>query len=279
MRNYLDLLREVYLYGNKRMDRTGVGTSALFGRQLRYDLVHGFPVVTTKKINFEVVVKELLWMLSGSTNIKDLDAHIWDEWADENGELGPVYGKQWRSWPDYNGGSIDQITRVIESLKNNPWSRRHIVSAWNVADVDQMALPPCHTLFQFYVRKSTLQDRVNWDNHTSRNSPYVLSLQLYQRSGDIFLGVPFNISSYALLLALVSKATGMIPGEFIHTFGDIHLYSNHTSQATTQLSRLPKSLPRLWLNEDIYDIFDFTMYDIMLDNYVSHPFIKAEVAI
>jgi len=261
---YLDLLRLVLETGVDRPDRTGTGTRSLFGAQMRFDLGKGFPLLTTKKLHLKSIVYELLWFLRGETNVRWLQERgvkIWDEWADENGDLGPVYGSQWRSWPDGKGGSIDQIANVIHSIKTKPDSRRHIVSAWNPAEVDEMALPPCHCLFQFYVAEGRL------------------SCQLYQRSADIFLGVPFNIASYALLTHMVAQVTGLQPGEFIHSFGDVHLYSNHVQQAHEQLAREPRPFPRLRLNPERGAIFDFAYEDFAFDGYDPHPHIKAEVAI
>lgn len=264
MRQYLDLLREVLDDGVVRDDRTGTGTRSVFGRQLRYDLADGFPVLTTKRLHLRSIIVELLWFLRGDTNIDYLHRHgvsIWDEWADEQGDLGPVYGSQWRSWPTPDGGSIDQIAAVIERIRTEPHSRRLIVSAWNVAEVDSMALPPCHTLFQFYVASGRL------------------SCQLYQRSGDLFLGVPFNIASYSLLLMMVAQACGLEAGEFVHTFGDAHLYSNHMDQAREQLTREPRPLPRMRLNRDVGSVFDFTLDDFELVGYEPHPPIRAPIAV
>ncbi|MEM7619011.1 MAG: thymidylate synthase [Pseudomonadota bacterium] len=264
MRQYLDLLRHIRSQGVHKEDRTGTGTQSIFGYQMRFDLSAGFPLVTTKKLHTKSIIHELLWFLKGDTNIaylQDNGVRIWDEWADENGNLGPVYGHQWRSWPTPDGQSIDQITTLIESLTHNPDSRRHIVSAWNVADVEHMALPPCHCLFQFYVANETL------------------SCQLYQRSADAFLGVPFNIASYALLTLMIAQVTGYKPGEFIHTFGDAHLYSNHLELADLQLQRQTRPLPYMDLNSDIKDIFAFTYDDFKLTNYDPHPHIKAQVAV
>ncbi|MEF2553086.1 thymidylate synthase [Aurantimonas sp. A2-1-M11] len=264
MRQYLDLLTRVMETGFDRPDRTGTGTRSVFGHQMRFDLSDGFPMLTTKKLHWKSVVHELLWFLKGDTNIAYLKANgvrIWDEWADENGDLGPVYGAQWRSWPDYDGGHIDQIARVVEAIRRTPQSRRLIVSAWNPALVDEMALPPCHCLFQFYVAGGRL------------------SCQLYQRSADIFLGVPFNIASYALLTAMVAQATGLKPGDFVHTLGDAHLYSNHFDQARLQLTRTPLPLPTLTLNPAIDDLFAFTFEDIALEGYQAHEHIKAKVAV
>ncbi len=264
MKNYLDLMRHVRDHGVYKSDRTGTGTYSIFGHQMRFDLSEGFPLVTTKKVVMRLVIHELLWFLKGSTNIRyllDNNVHIWDEWADEDGNLGPVYGSQWRSWPTPEGASIDQIQRVVESIRNNPDSRRHIVSAWNVAEVDSMALPPCHTLFQFYVADGRL------------------SCQLYQRSADIFLGVPFNIASYALLTMMIAQVCDLEPGEFVHTFGDAHLYANHLEQADEQLSRLPLPLPTMRLNPAVRDIFSFTIDDFDLEGYRPHATIKAPIAV
>jgi len=264
MKQYLQLLNRILTEGVKKDDRTGTGTLSVFGNQMRFDLSDGFPLLTTKKLHLKSIIYELLWFLRGDTNIKYLKDHgvsIWDEWADANGELGPVYGHQWRSWPDYNGGTIDQISAVIDQIKHHPESRRMIVSAWNVAEVPQMALPPCHCMFQFYVANGKL------------------SLQLYQRSADTFLGVPFNIASYALLLMMVAQVTGLKPGEFIHTTGDTHLYLNHIEQAKLQLSREPQPLPTMRLNPDVKDIFSFKYEDFQLENYNPWPHIKAEVSV
>ncbi|EAS49879.1 thymidylate synthase [Aurantimonas manganoxydans SI85-9A1] len=264
MRQYLDLLTRVMETGSDRPDRTGTGTRSVFGHQMRFDLADGFPMLTTKKLHWKSVVHELLWFLKGDTNIAYLNANgvrIWDEWADEHGDLGPVYGAQWRSWPDYDGGHIDQIAKVVEAIRRTPQSRRLVVSAWNPALVDEMALPPCHCLFQFYVADGRL------------------SCQLYQRSADIFLGVPFNIASYALLTAMVAQATGLKPGDFVHTLGDAHLYSNHVEQAQLQLTRTPLPLPTLTLNPAIDDLFAFGFDDIALEGYEAHPHIKAKVAV
>ena len=264
MKTYLDLLRDVRDNGVHRGDRTGTGTRSIFGHQLRFDLGAGFPLVTTKKVVFRLLAHELLWFLSGSTNIRyllDNNVHIWDEWADENGELGPVYGSQWRSWPAPDGRTIDQIGQVLNSIREDPDSRRHIVSAWNVALVDSMALPPCHTLFQFYVADGKL------------------SCQLYQRSADLFLGVPFNIASYALLTMMIAQVTGLQPGEFVHTLGDAHLYDNHLEQADLQLSRVPLSLPAVRLNPEVKDLFEFAIDDFVLRNYRYHDAIKAPIAV
>jgi len=264
MKQYLDLMRHIRDHGVEKGDRTGTGTRSIFGYQLRFDLAQGFPLVTTKKTFFKGIVHELLWFLSGSTNVRylqDHGVHIWDEWADARGELGPVYGSQWRSWPTPDGGTIDQISKVVDAIRKNPDSRRLIVSAWNVAEVDQMALPPCHTLFQFYVADGRL------------------SCQLYQRSADVFLGVPFNIASYALLTSMIAQVCGLEPGEFINTYGDAHLYLNHLEQADEQLDRVPLPLPRLELNPSVRDIFGFRYQDVVLKNYRSHPAIKAPIAV
>ncbi len=261
---YLDLLRKVLETGIDRPDRTGTGTRSIFGHQMRFDLSRGFPLLTTKKLHVKSIIYELLWFLRGETNVRWLQergVRIWDEWADENGDLGPVYGSQWRSWPDGQGGSIDQIANVVHSIRTRPDSRRHIVTAWNPAEVDEMALPPCHCLFQFYVAEGRL------------------SCQLYQRSADIFLGVPFNIASYALLTEMMAQVTGLKVGEFIHTLGDAHLYSNHVQQAHEQLAREPRPLPRLTLDPDKQSIFDFEYDDFMLTGYDPHPHIKAEIAV
>ena len=264
MKQYLDLLRHIYTDGVVKTDRTGVGTKSIFGWQSRYDLSEGFPLLTTKKVHLKSIIFELLWFLSGSTNIVYLKEHgvsIWDEWADENGDLGPVYGHQWRSWPTPDGGCIDQISKLIDTIKHNPNSRRMLVSAWNVAEVDSMALPPCHCLFQFYVANGKL------------------SCQLYQRSADTFLGVPFNIASYALLTMMIAQVCGLEPGEFIHTTGDTHLYLNHLEQAALQLSREPRPLPRMIINPEVKDIFSFKYEDFTLEGYDPWPAIKAPVAV
>ncbi|MBA4785147.1 MAG: thymidylate synthase [Rhizobiales bacterium] len=264
MKQYLDLLHHVLEDGTDRGDRTGTGTRSVFGYQMRYDLEQGFPVLTTKKLHLRSIIHELLWFLRGDTNIaylKDNGVTIWDEWADENGDLGPVYGAQWRSWPAPDGRKIDQIANVVESIRSNPNSRRHIVSAWNPAEVDEMALPPCHCLFQFYVADGRL------------------SCQLYQRSADIFLGVPFNIASYALLTMMVAQVTGLKPGDFVHTLGDAHLYADHFEQARLQLTRTPKALPRMHISPEVTDLFAFTYEDFRLDGYEAEPSIKARIAV
>jgi thymidylate synthase len=264
MKQYLDLMRHVMETGTQKHDRTGTGTISVFGYQMRFNLQDGFPLVTTKKLHLKSIIHELIWFLSGDTNIqylKDNGVRIWDEWADENGNLGPVYGYQWRSWPTPDGGHIDQIAQVVNQIKNNPDSRRMIVSAWNVADVNQMALPPCHSLFQFYVLDGKL------------------SCQLYQRSADIFLGVPFNIASYALLTMMMAQVCGLEYGDFIHTFGDAHIYNNHLEQANLQLSRDPRPLPTMKINPDVKDIFSFKFEDFTLENYDPHPHIKGIVAV
>ncbi|MFT6971794.1 MAG: thymidylate synthase [Roseivirga sp.] len=264
MKQYHDLMKHILNNGVDKGDRTGTGTKSVFGYQMRFDLSQGFPVITTKKLHLRSIIHELLWFLKGETNIKYLKENgvsIWDDWADEQGELGPVYGYQWRNWPDRDGGTIDQITKVVDQIKNNPNSRRLIVSAWNVADVDHMALPPCHAFFQFYVADGKL------------------SCQLYQRSADVFLGVPFNIASYALLVMMVAQVCALEPGDFIHTFGDAHLYSNHIEQTELQLSREFKPLPTLKINPAVKNIFDFKFEDFELEGYAPHPHIKAAVAV
>lgn len=264
MKQYLDLLRDVRDNGVMKTDRTGVGTKSVFGRQMRFDLNQGFPLLTTKKVHLKSIIYELLWFIAGDTNIAYLKEHgvrIWDEWADENGDLGPVYGHQWRSWPTPDGKTIDQLSKVIEQIKNNPDSRRLIVSAWNVAEVDKMALPPCHSLFQFYVADGKL------------------SCQLYQRSADMFLGVPFNIASYSLLTMMVAQVCGLKLGEFVHTTGDTHIYTNHFEQVDLQLSREPKALPVMKINPDVKDIFDFKYEDFTLEGYDPWPLIKGVVAV
>lgn len=261
---YLDLLQLILGHGSKKEDRTGTGTYSIFGHQIRFNLAEGFPVLTTKKLHLRSIIHELLWFLSGDTNIaylKENKVNIWDEWADENGNLGPVYGYQWRNWPTPDGRHIDQISQLIHQIKTKPDSRRHIVSAWNVADIENMALPPCHCLFQFYVADGKL------------------SCQLYQRSADVFLGVPFNIASYALLTLMVAQVAGLQPGEFVHTFGDAHLYSNHLEQARLQLTREPRPFPTMKLNPEIRDIFGFTYEDFELVGYDPHPHIKAAVSV
>ena len=264
MKQYLELLNRILNEGTRKSDRTGTGTLSVFCHQMRFDMAEGFPLLTTKKLHLKSIIYELLWFLRGDTNVKYLHDHgvrIWDEWADENGELGPIYGHEWRSWPDYQGGTIDQIANVVDQIRRTPNSRRMIVSAWNVAEVDSMALPPCHTMFQFYVAEGRL------------------SLQLYQRSADTFLGVPFNIASYALLLQMMAQVTGLQPGEFIHTTGDTHLYLNHLDQARLQLTRTPRKLPRMVINPDVKSIFDFTYEDFRLEGYDPWPHIKAEVSV
>jgi thymidylate synthase len=264
MKQYLDLLQDILDNGVERGDRTGTGTLGVFGRQIRFDLSEGFPAVTTKKLHLRSIIHELLWFLDGDTNIKYLNDNrvkIWDEWADENGELGPVYGKQWRSWATPDGRVIDQISEVINSIKNNPNSRRHIVTAWNPADLPDMALSPCHCLFQFFVAEGKL------------------SCQLYQRSADTFLGVPFNIASYALLTMMMAQVCDLAPGEFIHTFGDAHLYLNHLEQTKLQLTREPRPLPKMWINPDVKDIFSFKYDDFKLLDYNPHPTIKAPISV
>lgn len=264
MKQYLDLMQHVLDTGTQKHDRTGTGTISVFGYQMRFNLQDGFPMVTTKKLHLKSIIHELIWFLQGDTNIKylkDNGVRIWDEWADENGDLGPVYGSQWRSWPKPNGGYIDQITQIINTIKNNPDSRRIIVSAWNVAEIENMALPPCHAFFQFYVADGKL------------------SCQLYQRSADIFLGVPFNIASYALLTMMVAQVCGLEAGDFIHTFGDAHIYNNHLEQVKLQLSRDPKPLPTMKINPEVKDIFDFKFEDFELVNYQAHPHIKGAVAV
>lgn len=264
MKQYLDLLRYVKENGIDKDDRTGTGIHSVFGYQMRFNMEDGFPLLTTKKLHLKSIIYELLWFLQGDTNVKYLQEHgvrIWNEWADADGDLGPIYGYQWRKWKDYKGGHIDQITEAIETIKNNPESRRIIVSAWNVADLPDMKLPPCHAFFQFYVAGGKL------------------SLQLYQRSADIFLGVPFNIASYALLLRMVAQVTGLKPGDFVHTLGDAHIYSNHMEQVDLQLTREPRPLPVMKLNPDVKSIFDFKYEDFTLEGYDPHPHIKATVAV
>jgi thymidylate synthase len=264
MKQYLDLLSHVINNGVQKTDRTGTGTISTFAYQMRFNLNDGFPVLTTKKLHLRSIIHELLWFIKGETNIKYLhenNVKIWDEWADENGDLGHIYGYQWRSWPSSNGQSIDQITNLLNSLNNNPDSRRHIVSAWNVADIDYMALPPCHVLFQFYVANNTL------------------SCQLYQRSADLFLGVPFNIASYALLTLMLAQVCGYKTGEFIHTLGDAHIYNNHIEQVKLQLTREPRKLPKMWINPDVKNLFEFKYEDFELKDYNPHPHIKGEVSV
>jgi thymidylate synthase len=264
MQQYLELLDYVLKNGTEKSDRTGTGTISTFGYQMRFNFNDGFPLITTKKIHLKSVIYELLWFLRGDTNVKYLQDHnvrIWNEWADENGEMGPIYGYQWRSWPKTDGGYVDQISEVISSIKNNPHSRRHIVSAWNPGELEKMALPPCHILFQFYVNNGKL------------------SCQLYQRSADLFLGVPFNIASYSLLTMMIAQVTGLVPHEFIHTFGDAHIYNNHIEQVKTQLSRTPKERPVMKLNPERTSIFDFTYEDFTLENYDPHPHIKGKVSV
>jgi len=264
MKQYLDLLDHVLKNGTRKSDRTGTGTISVFGYQMRFDLTEGFPVMTTKKLHLRSIIHELLWFLKGETNIKYLNDNkvtIWNEWADENGDLGPVYGYQWRSWPTGDGQHIDQISQAVNSIKTNPDSRRHLINAWNVGEINKMALPPCHILFQFYVADGRL------------------SCQLYQRSADIFLGVPFNIASYALLTLMMAQVCGLKPGDFVHTFGDAHIYLNHVDQVNLQLSRKPFPLPEMKLNPDIKDIFDFKFGDFELVNYQAHPTIKGEISV
>ena len=264
MKQYLDLLNKIMTEGVVKGDRTGTGTKSIFGYQMRFNLSEGFPLLTTKKVHLKSIIHELLWFLAGDTNIKYLNDNkvtIWDEWADKNGDLGHVYGYQWRSWPTPDGSHIDQISQLVEQIKNNPNSRRLIVSAWNVADIDNMALPPCHALFQFYVADGRL------------------SCQLYQRSADVFLGVPFNIASYALLTMMIAQVTGLQPGEFVHTLGDTHIYLNHFEQVQTQLERTPRALPRMKINPDVKSIFDFRYEDFTLEEYDPYPTIKAPIAV
>ncbi len=264
MKQYLNLLDRILTEGVTKTDRTGTGTKSVFGHQMRFNMADGFPLLTTKKLHLKSIIHELLWFLAGDTNVRYLQENgvrIWNEWADENGELGPVYGHQWRSWPDYKGGTVDQIANVVDLIKNHPDSRRMVVSAWNPAEIDQMALPPCHCLFQFYVADCKL------------------SLQLYQRSADTFLGVPFNIASYALLLQMMAQVTGLQPGEFIHTTGDTHLYLDHLEQAKLQITREPRTLPRMIINPDVKSIFDFKYEDFQLEGYDPYPHIKATVSV
>jgi len=270
MRQYLDLMQHVLDTGVEKRDRTGTGTRSVFGYQMRFDLADGFPCVTTKKLHLRSIIHELLWFLQGGTNVKYLHDHrvsIWDEWADDRGELGPIYGHQWRSWPTYDGETVDQISQVVRDIEQNPDSRRLIVSAWNVGQIEEMALPPCHTLFQFYV---------GGEGESGRRR---LSCQLYQRSADIFLGVPFNIASYALLTMMMAQATGHEPGDFVHTLGDAHLYLNHLEQAKLQLTRQPRPLPTMKINPDVKNLFDFRFEDFELVGYDPHPHIKAPVAV
>lgn len=264
MKQYLDLLAHILDQGQTKGDRTGTGTISTFGYQMRFDLAKGFPLLTTKKLHLKSIIYELLWFLRGDTNVgylQERGVRIWNEWADANGDLGPVYGAQWRSWPDYRGGTIDQIKQVIEEIKHNPDSRRLMISAWNVAQIDDMALAPCHCLMQFYVRDGRL------------------SLQLYQRSADVFLGVPFNVASYALLLLMIAQVTGLEAGEFVHTFGDVHIYLNHLDQVKTQLSREPRNLPRMWINPEIQDIDSFSFEDFRIEGYDPHAHIAATVSV
>jgi thymidylate synthase len=264
MKQYLDLMQHVLDHGTRKDDRTGTGTLSVFGHQLRFDLAKGFPLVTTKKCHLRSIIHELLWFIKGDTNIAYLNENrvsIWDEWADENGDLGPVYGRQWRAWETADGCQVDQLSQVLDSIRNNPDSRRHLIAAWNVGQIDQMALPPCHTFFQFYVADGKL------------------SCQLYQRSADVFLGVPFNIASYALLTMMIAQVSDLQPGDFVHTFGDAHLYLNHLDQARLQLSRDPRPLPTMTLNPEVKDLFAFTFDDFTLSDYDPHPHIKAPVAV
>ncbi len=264
MQQYLDLMRHVRAHGTRKEDRTGTGTLSVFGHQMRFDLSQGFPALTTKKLHLRSIIHELLWFLSGDTNVRYLHENgvsIWDEWADENGELGPIYGSQWRSWPAPGGRHIDQVAQILEQIRRTPDSRRIIISAWNVGELDRMALPPCHAFFQFYVAEARL------------------SCQLYQRSADIFLGVPFNIASYALLTMMIAQVSGLEPGDFVHTLGDAHLYLNHLEQADLQLSRQPRELPTMRLNPDVTSLFEFRYTDFELQNYEPHPHIKAPVAV
>ncbi|MEN9547637.1 MAG: hypothetical protein RIR12_228 [Bacteroidota bacterium] len=270
MQQYLDLLRHIIANGTQKTDRTGTGTKSVFGYQMRFNLQEGFPLVTTKKVHLKSIIHELLWFLKGDTNItylKENGVNIWDEWADENGDLGPVYGKQWRSWQTAQGNTVDQISDLIKEIKSNPDSRRLIVSAWNVGELAEMALMPCHNLFQFYV------------SPPSEGTKGRLSCQLYQRSADVFLGVPFNIASYALLTMMIAQVCDLVPGEFVHTFGDVHIYNNHMEQINRQLSRTPYPLPTMKLNLEVKDIFEFKFEDFTLENYQCHPGIKAPVAV
>ncbi len=298
MKQYLDLLQYVLDHGTERQDRTGTGTVGVFGYQMRFDLGRGFPVLTTKKLHLRSIIYELLWFLRGDTNIKYLKDHgvsIWDEWADAEGNLGPVYGSQWRSWPDGRGGTIDQIANVVEQIKTNPYSRRLMVTAWNPAEIEDMALPPCHCLFQFYVEPGStsgrvaesLSGKVATQSNNSATQPLShseapkgrLSCQLYQRSADIFLGVPFNIASYALLTMMMAQVCGLEPGEFVHTFGDAHIYKNHLDQVHLQLTREPRPLPTMHINPERKSIFDFEYEDFRLEGYDPHPHIKGEVSV
>jgi len=275
MRQYLDLVRRILDEGLEKGDRTGTGTRSVFGHQIRFDLSQGFPALTTKKLHLRSIIHELLWFLAGGTNVKDLQKHgvsIWDAWADEEGELGPIYGAQWRSWPTRDGETVDQIARVLEQLRTNPDSRRILVSAWNVGEIERMALPPCHTLFQFW---SAPLRNDSGDGAGRR----VLSCQLYQRSADVFLGVPFNIASYALLTMMIAQVVGMVPGDFVHTFGDAHLYLNHLEQARTQLEREPRPLPTMWIDPEVERLEDFRYESFRLDGYDPHPHIKAPISV
>jgi thymidylate synthase len=279
MRQYLDLLRHILDHGVEKGDRTGTGTLSVFGHQMRFDLADGFPALTTKKLHLRSIVHELLWFLSGSTNVRDLQEHgvtIWDPWADEEGELGPVYGAQWRSWRGADGRTVDQIARVVEQLRTDPDSRRILVSAWNVSEIEEMRLPPCHTLFQFYSAVSSGNTGDSPGDGTGRRR---LSCQLYQRSADVFLGVPFNIASYALLTLMIARVTGHQPGDFVHTFGDAHLYRNHLDQAREQLGRDPRPLPRMVLDPEVHRLEDFRYESFQLEGYDPHPHIKAPIAV
>ena len=290
MKQYLDLLQHVLDHGTERLDRTGTGTIGVFGYQMRFPLSEGFPVLTTKKLHLRSIIYELLWFLRGETNIQYLHDHkvsIWDEWADENGDLGPVYGSQWRSWPDGRGGTIDQIANVVREIKENPYSRRLMVTAWNPAEIQDMALPPCHCLFQFYVEPakpavdSTRGQMLPTTHYPLPTQPARgrLSCQLYQRSADIFLGVPFNIASYALLTMMMAQVCGLEPGDFVHTFGDAHIYKNHLDQVRLQLTREPRPLPTMHINPEVKDIFGFDYEDFTLEGYDPHPHIKGEVSV
>ena len=275
MRQYLDLVRRILDEGVEKGDRTGTGTRSVFGHQMRFDLAEGFPALTTKKLHLRSIIHELLWFLAGGTNVKDLQRHgvsIWDAWADEEGELGPIYGAQWRSWPTRDGETVDQIARVLEQLRSRPDSRRILVSAWNVGELEKMALPPCHTLFQFWTAPSRRDDGGDGERR-------VLSCQLYQRSADVFLGVPFNIASYALLTLMIAQVVGMEPGDFVHTFGDAHLYLNHLEQARMQLEREPRPLPTMWIDPTVERLEDFRYESFRLDGYDPHPHIKAPIAV